>query len=63
MADASQRKLNWLRWRTTLIAILALVCIATYLGSCFTGFSEHPWPLWVALGVGGLPLILELLGK
>jgi heavy metal translocating P-type ATPase len=63
MADASQRELNWLRWRTTLIAILALVCIATYLASRFTGFSEHPWPLWIALGVGGLPLILELLGK
>jgi len=55
--------LDWLRWKTTLIALLSLVCIAFYLILKFLGVSEHPWPLWITLAVGGLPLVADLLGK
>ncbi|MFM9064887.1 MAG: heavy metal translocating P-type ATPase [Pirellula sp.] len=63
MAESSESSLSWLRWQTTLIAILSLVCIAIYLTLRFTGVSDHPWPLWIVLGVGGLPLVAGLLAK
>jgi cation transport ATPase len=63
MAESPKTSLSWLRWQTTLIAILSLVCIATYLTLRFTGLSAHPWPLWIALLVGGLPLVAGLLAK
>lgn len=63
MAQTPQPSLNWLRWQTTLIAILALVCIAVHLALRFSGISSHPWPLWIALVVGGTPLVMGLLAK
>lgn len=63
MAESSESSLSWLRWQTTLIAFLSLVCIAIYLTLRFTGVSDHPWPLWIVLGVGGLPLVAGLLAK
>jgi hypothetical protein len=63
MAESPKTSLSWLRWQTTLIAILSLVCIATYLTLRFTGLSAHPWPLWIALLVGGLPLVAGLVAK
>ncbi len=63
MAESSESSLSWLRWQTTLIAILSLVCIAIYLTLRFSGVSAHPWPLWTVLGVGGLPLVAGLLAK
>ena len=53
----------WLRWHTTIIAIIALVCIAAYLFLKFSGMSSHPWPLWIALAVGGAPLVWGLAAK
>ncbi len=41
-----------------LIAILALVAIALHLALHWT-----PWPLWLALVLGGTPLVFELLKK
>lgn len=63
MSQSTNPSLNWLRWQTTLIAILAFVCIALYLVLRASGVTSHPWPLWIALGVGGLPLVLSLLTK
>lgn len=63
MAESSESSLSWLRWQTTLIAFLSLVCIAIYLTLRFTGVSDHPWPLWIVLGVGGLLLVAGLLAK
>lgn len=63
MAQPNKPSLDWLRWQTTLIAILALVCITLHLVLKFTGVSSHPWPLWIALLVGGSPLVAGLLAK
>ncbi len=54
----------WSRWRTTLIAILALLCILAYLAIQYfqlANWGLNPnWPLWIALLVGGIPLVSEL---
>ena len=54
----------WSRWRTTLIAILALLCILAYLAIQYfqlANWGLNPnWPLWIALLVGGVPLVSEL---
>jgi heavy metal translocating P-type ATPase len=54
----------WSRWRTTLIAILALLCILVYLAIQYfqlANWGLNPnWPLWIALLVGGIPLVSEL---
>ena len=63
MIESSKPSVDWLRWQTTIIAILALLCIATYLILKFSGISEHPWPLWIALAVGGTPLVWGLIAK
>ncbi|MFM8190395.1 MAG: heavy metal translocating P-type ATPase [Pirellula sp.] len=63
MIESSKPSVDWLRWQTTIIAILALLCIATYLILKFSGISEHPWPLWIALAVGGTPLVWGLISK
>ncbi len=54
---------GWER-RQSLIAILTLLCIAGYLLTRFLfGLEEDStrWFLWVALGLGGGPLVAELL--
>ena len=63
MSKSTNPSLNWLRWQTTLIAILAFVCIVLHLVLRASGFTSHPWPLWIALGAGGLPLVAGLLSK
>jgi heavy metal translocating P-type ATPase len=63
MSQSTNPSLNWLRWQTTLIAILAFVCIVLHLVLRASGVTSHPWPLWIALGAGGLPLIAGLLSK
>ncbi len=63
MSQSTNPSLNWLRWQTTLIAILAFVCIVLHLVLRASGATSHPWPLWIALGAGGLPLVLSLLTK
>lgn len=63
MSQSTNPSLNWLRWQTTLIAILAFVCIVLHLVLRASGFTSHPWPLWIALGAGGLPLVAGLLSK
>lgn len=54
----------WSRWRTTLIAILALLCILAYLAIQYFQLANWGlipnWPLWIALLVGGIPLVSEL---
>jgi heavy metal translocating P-type ATPase len=54
----------WSRWRSTLIAILALLCILVYLAIQYfqlANWGLNPnWPLWIALLVGGIPLVSEL---
>lgn len=54
----------WSRWRSTLIAILALLCILAYLAIQYfqlANWGLNPnWPLWIALLVGGIPLVSEL---
>jgi heavy metal translocating P-type ATPase len=54
----------WSRWRTTLIAILALLCILAYLAIQYFQLANRGlnpnWPLWIALLVGGVPLVSEL---
>ena len=54
----------WSRWRTTLIAILALLCILATLAIQYfqlANWGLNPnWPLWIALLVGGVPLVSEL---
>ncbi len=55
-----------IRRKQAAIAILALVAIAVHLVLRF-GTSASPaaqnWPLWVALALGGVPLVWELLVK
>ena len=63
MSQSTNPSLNWLRWQTTLIAILAFVCIVLHLVLRASGVTSHPWPLWIALGAGGLPLVAGLLSK
>ena len=63
MSQSTNPSLNWLRWQTTLIAILAFVCIVLHLVLRASGVTYHPWPLWIALGAGGLPLVAGLLSK
>lgn len=63
MTDKPKNTLDWLRWQTTLIAILALLCITIHLTLKFANISQHPWPLWIALAIGGLPLVAGLLAK
>ncbi|MBU6388033.1 MAG: hypothetical protein KGS49_18975, partial [Planctomycetes bacterium] len=63
MIESSKPSVDWLRWQTTIIAILALLCIATYLILKFSGISERPWPLWITLAVGGTPLVWGLIAK
>lgn len=49
-----------------LIAALAIAAIVFYLGLRFgIGASEYlaNWPLWIALGFGGVPLVLDLAVK
>ncbi len=54
------------RFKTTAIATVATLSIATHLILRF-GWGMSPpmvdWPLWIALTVGGIPLVLELLYK
>jgi heavy metal translocating P-type ATPase len=65
----------WLRWRTTFIAVLALLCILIHLALSYSAGESVAvpdssstslqswnvnWPLWVALLVGGTPLVAEL---
>jgi heavy metal translocating P-type ATPase len=55
--------LLWRR-RHTLIAIVTTVCIATYLLLFWLRPGvPREWILWVALLLGGLPLVTELLNK
>ncbi len=51
----------WIR-RHAYIAVIALLCIAAYLLFRFAwGLPEAAqWSLWIALGIGGLPLVVEL---
>ena len=54
---------RWWERRHSLIAVITLACIAGYLGLRFAvGVDEAAarWLLWVALGVGGVPLVVEL---
>lgn len=49
-----------------LIAYLAICCIILYLGLRFAVHSPpaiYDWPLWVALTLGGIPLVWDLLLK
>ena len=57
-----------LTWRSleTLIALLTIVMIAMHLVLRFgAGSSElaYSLPLWCALGLGGVPLVWDLLAK
>ncbi|MFN7734224.1 MAG: heavy metal translocating P-type ATPase [Pirellula sp.] len=57
----------WLeRFKTTAIAVVAIVCIVLHLvfryGWGWTGASSQ-WPLWVTYIVGGIPLVADLLFK
>ncbi len=55
----------WKR-KTTIIAALAVVGIVTHLVLRFgfhTSSSTFQIPLWITLGVGGVPLVFELLRK
>lgn len=52
--------------RESWIAILALVSIGTHLALAFGSAALEPyaqWPLFVALALGGTPLLWDLLGK
>jgi heavy metal translocating P-type ATPase len=54
---------RWWERRHTVIAAITLVCIAGYLLLRFVlGLQEAParWFLWIALGMGGGPLVAEL---
>jgi heavy metal translocating P-type ATPase len=52
---------RWWRRRYTVFAILTLVCIAIHLVLHFGASSlVAPWPLWIALGLCGMPLVVEL---
>lgn len=51
------------RRRTLVIAALCAVAIALHLILYYAGSTAALVPLWVALGLGGAPLIWELLGK
>ena len=61
--------LNFGRWwdsRHTAIAVITLLCIAGYLLLRFTfGLQEASarWSLWIALAVGGGPLVIELASR
>jgi heavy metal translocating P-type ATPase len=59
--------LRWL-WdaREIVIAVIAIVTIVVYLVMRFgvgMGVEESRWVLWVCLGLGGTPLVVELAGK
>ena len=61
---------SWLarvwRGKELVIAVIALVAIAAHLVLRFGVGAEagvHRWPLWVALGLGGGPLVVDLLVK
>ncbi|MAT70146.1 MAG: heavy metal translocating P-type ATPase [Planctomycetaceae bacterium] len=53
--------------RQAAIAALALAAIVVHLalryGGNATVAAQANWPLWIALALGGVPLVLELLGK
>ena len=54
---------RWWDRRHTAIAVFTLLCIGVYLLLRFPlGLEESParWFLWIALGVGGGPLVVEL---
>ncbi len=59
--DTFQAPTWWAR-RHVAIAIITLLCIAGYLLSRFELGLHQPaqWFLWIALGAGGLPLVVEL---
>jgi heavy metal translocating P-type ATPase len=55
--------LNWDSRRYTLIAILAIVAIVVHLVLRFVlrvTDESASWPLWAALGLGGVPIVVEL---
>ncbi|WP_422926300.1 heavy metal translocating P-type ATPase [Singulisphaera sp. PoT] len=61
----ASRKLlqGWWERRHTAIAVVTLLCIAFYLLMRFPMSLGEPtarWPLWIALGFGGCPLVVEL---
>ena len=66
-SSESSNELRFDKW----IALLAAVAIAIHIGLKFVGGATSQlgilpmmtWPLIVALVVGGLPLVLELIGK
>ncbi len=47
-------------WRNAAIAVLAILAIATHLIMRVLGVEGAHWPLWIALGLGGVPLVIEL---
>ena len=55
--------LTWLQWKTTLIAILAVVGILLHLILHTSGSPYALWPLWGVLAIGGVPLVWDLLAK
>ncbi len=63
-AGSTQLLGKWWERRYTVIAIITVLCIAVYLLLRFAfGFPEPSarWPLWTALVVGGVPLVVELI--
>ncbi len=58
-------KLSIIRFKQIAIASIAIVAIAVHLVLRFVTPLEHlaNWPLWIALLIGGVPLVWELLVK
>lgn len=62
--EPAQRLRELWSHRHSLIAVITLACIAAYVLRRFlVGLPEETarWPLWLALAVGGVPLVLELI--